>query len=358
MSNENFDVRGSAFLLSNGILHEKGAKTSHGLIRGSDRFHVKAVIDSYSAGKDAGEVLDGINRNIPVYSSLNEAIEKQGTPDYCIVGVATKGGILPEDLVEVLKNALINGISVINGLHYYLTDQPSLVELADKYGAKLYDVRRPKPFKDLKFWSEEVFEVKCPIIAVLGLDCAMGKRTATLFLKQAFEKVGLKTEMIYTGQTGWMQGIKYGFILDSTLNDFVSGELSYAILSAYKEENPDLILLEGQSSLRNPSGPCGSEYLLSGNAKKVILIHEPKRKYFDFREDWGGIPSVASEIKLINCYGSKVIALMLNTKGLTIEEANSFKESYAKELMIPVILTLEEGVDNLVKILLNLINEN
>jgi len=358
MGSEKFDVRGSAFLLSNGILHEKDAKTSHGLIRGSDRFHVKAVIDSYSAGKDAGEVLDGINRNIPVYGSLNDAIEKEGKPDYCIVGVATKGGILPDELIEVIKNAIINGISVVSGLHFYLTDQHLLVELAGKYGAKLYDVRRPKAFKDLKFWSEEVFEVKCPIIAVMGMDCAMGKRTATLFLKHAFEKVGLKAVMIYTGQTGWMQGIKYGFILDSTLNDFVSGELSHAILSAYKQEKPDLILLEGQSSLRNPSGPCGSEYLLSGNARKVILIHEPKRKYFDFRSDWGEIPSIESEIKLINCYGSEVIALMLNTSGLTIEEANSFKESYVSELMIPVILTLEEGVDNLVQILLNLINEN
>jgi len=157
---------------------------------------------------------------------------------------------------------------------------------------------------------------------------------------------------------GWMQGGKYGFILDSTLNDFVSGEISHAILNAYFQENPDLILLEGQSSLRNPSGPCGAEYLLSGNAKKVILIHEPKRKYFDTNPGWGEIPSIASEIKLINCYGAKVIALMLNTSGLTIEEANSFKKSYTKELAIPVILTMEEGVDTLVQIVVNSKNEN
>ena len=35
--------------------------------------------------------------------------------------------------------------------------------------------------------------------------------------------------MIYTGQTGWLQGGEYGFIFDSTLNDFVSGELENAI---------------------------------------------------------------------------------------------------------------------------------
>lgn len=358
MCKENLDVKGSVFLLSNGILHEKDAKTSHGLIRGSERFKVKAVIDSYSAGKDAGEVLDGINRNIPIYDSLNSAIEKEGKPDYCVVGVATKGGVLPEELMEVIKNALINGISIISGLHFYLTYQPILVELAEKYGAKLIDVRKPKPFKDLNFWSEEVFEVKCPIIAVLGMDCAMGKRTATLFLKQAFEKAGLNAQMIYTGQTGWMQGLKYGFILDSTLNDFVSGELSHAILSAYKQESPDIILLEGQSSLRNPSGPCGSEYLLSGNAKKVVLIHEPNRKYFDYKSSWGKIPSIENEIQLISQYGSEVIALMLNISGLSMDEANSLKKSYLKELKIPVNIPLIEGVDSLVQILLNQINEN
>ena len=84
MSNENIDVKESAFLLSNGIQHEKDAKTSHGLIRGSDRFNIKAVVDSYSAGKDAGEVLDGIYRNISIYGSLNDAIEKEGNPVlYC-----------------------------------------------------------------------------------------------------------------------------------------------------------------------------------------------------------------------------------------------------------------------------------
>jgi len=186
------------------------------------------------------------------------------------------------------------------------------------------------------------------------MDCAIGKRTTALFLKQACEKAGLKAELIFTGQTGWMQGARYGFILDSTLNDFVGGEIAHAVISAYKHENPELIFLEGQSSLRNPSGPCGSEYLLSGNAKKVILVHEPNRKYFGHEPGWGEIPSVESEIKLINCYGSDVIALMLNTTGLTIKEANLIKKSYSEKLGIPVLFPLEEGVDTLVQVLINL----
>lgn len=352
MSIENFDlIRGSAFLLSNGALQSKDAKTSHGLIRSSDRFKIKAVIDSGSAGKDAGEVLDGINRGIPVYGTLDMAIEKEGKPDYCIIGVATVGGVLPESMAGIIEGAIVNGISVVNGLHHLLTDQLRLVDLANRYGVKLFDVRKPKHYKDLKFWSPEIYEVKCPVIAVLGMDCAIGKRTSALFLKQACNKAGLKAELIFTGQTGWMQGARYGFILDSTLNDFVGGELAHAIISAYKNEKPDLIFLEGQSSLRNPSGPCGSEYLVSGNARKVILVHEPNRKYFDNDPEWGQIPSVESEINLIAGYGSEVIALMLNSTGLMTREAFSLKESYEKSLGIPVVLPLEEGVETLVQTL-------
>ena len=358
MSINNFEVSGSAFLLSNGMLHRTDAKTSHGLIRSSNRFTIKAVIDTFSAGRDAGEVLDGVNRNIPVFAELDEAILKVGKPDYCIIGVATVGGVLPLEMTTVIKEALSKGISVVNGLHYHLNDQPEMVELAKKTGAKMIDVRKPKTFKELKFWSEEVFEVKCPVIAVMGMDCAIGKRTTALFLKQACEKAGLKAEMIYTGQTGGMQGNKYGFILDSTLNDFVSGELSHAIISAWKNEHPDLIFIEGQSSMRNPSGPCGAEFLISGNAKKVILVHEPARKYFDLDPKWGEIPSVESEIKLIGCYGSEVIALMLNSTGMSVEEAKAARDSYSQKLGIPVILPLEDGVESLVQTLKNLTSEN
>ena len=59
--------------------------------------------------------------------------------------------------------------------------------------------------------------------------------------------------MIYTGQTGWMQGYSHGFIFDATPNDFVSGEIERVVLECVDVYKPDLILLDGQSSLRNPS---------------------------------------------------------------------------------------------------------
>lgn len=324
------------------------AKTAHGLLRGTKRFHVLAVLDEENKYADAGELLDGNHRNIPILGTVDEAIKQFKTIDYLIVGVATVGGILSESLLQIIRQAISNGIGIVNGLHDQLQERKDIALLASQNRVELIDIRKPKTPKELHFWSGDIFKVKAPIVAFLAMDCAMGKRTtANLVLEECLQQKQ-NAHMIYTGQTGWMQGHKYGFIFDSTLNDFVSGELEHAITSCWKEATPDVIILEGQSSLRNPSGPCGLEFIVSGNATQVVLIHAPKKKYFDNDPLWGEIPSVASEIDIIEKFGATVIAVALNTSGLSKQEALSYKDSYQKTLDIPVVLPLEEGVKKIV----------
>lgn len=341
-------MKPKAIVLTDGMLHESDAKTAHGLIRGTDRFEIVAVIDPVHAGKDAGEVLDGIHRNIPVFSTVQAAINFIPGVKYCIIGIATVGGVLPPHFVPTLEACIRGGISLVNGLHEYLNSKPALVALAKEYDVELIDVRKPKERKDLHFWTSEIFSVDVPIIAVIGTDCALGKRTTCRLVKQACAAAGINAQMIYTGQTGWLQGGQYGFIFDSTLNDFISGELEHAIVSCWKATGPDVILIEGQSGLRNPSGPCGSELLVSGNAKQVILVHAPRRKHFDHIPDWGPIPTLSSEIELIKMYGSTVIAVAINTEHCSLEEAVAFQTQYEAELNIPVLLPLQQGVEKII----------
>jgi uncharacterized NAD-dependent epimerase/dehydratase family protein len=309
------------------------------------------VIDPPTAGQDAGTVLDGKHRGIPIFSSLTDAFKELQSVDYLIVGVATVGGVLPSDMLEILKLAIQQGISIVNGLHEYLSEKSEIVALAAQHKSQLIDVRKPKSRKDLHFWTGEIYDVKAQIIAVIGMDCALGKRTTARMVRQACETNGINAQMIYTGQTGWLQGGQYGFIFDSTLNDFVSGEVEHAIVSCWKETQADVILIEGQSSLRNPSGPCGLEFLISGQAKHVILVHAPKRIYFDNEPHWGKIPSVESEIEIIEKIGSKVIALALNTEECSEQEAFDYQRYYENKLQIPVLLPLQEGVGKLMPVL-------
>lgn len=342
-----------AIILTNGILATEDAKTAHGLIRESRRYQVVGVVDHAHAGKDAGEVLDGKKRNIPVFATIEGAM--QNKPAVCIVGIATIGGVFPESLIEQVKTALRNKLSVVNGLHDHLCERPDIKQLADENGVELIDIRKPKKRQDLHFWTGDILKMPTPVLAVMGTDCALGKRTTARFVMNECNAAGIHAQMIYTGQTGWLQGGQYGFILDSTLNDFVSGELEHAILQCHAATKPDIILLEGQSALRNPSGPCGSEMLVSGNAKWVILVYAPKRKYYEHDIKWGEIHSIESEITLVKQYGATVVALALNTENCSSEEAYAFQRQYETSLQIPVMLPLQEGCQKIVPVIQQLL---
>jgi len=124
--------------------------------------------------------------------------------------------------------------------------------------------------------------------------------------------------------------------------------LEDAMLRCHQEINPDFIVIEGQAALRNLSGPCGSEFLISGNVDGVILHHSPIRKYYHGYDHLGiEIPPLEKEIELVNVYGKKVLGATLNTFELDVEDARRYRDEYENKLGIPVALPIEEGVDRI-----------
>lgn len=352
-------MKSNAVIITNGDLASTDAKTAHGLIRGTRRFNIVGVIDPVHAGKDAGEVLDGKFRNILVFPTVKAFVaQSHETAAYGIIGVALSGGKLPEDWQQIILETLVNRISIVNGLHHPLGDDPVFRDAAWKHSVEIVDIRKPLPFSSLRFWNGEIFTIKTPKIAVLGMDCAIGKRTTCQFIMEMCRENGIRAEMIYTGQTGWMQGYKYGFIFDATPNDFVCGEIEKAIVECNRETSPDLILIEGQSGLRNPSGPCGSEFLLSGNVKGVILQHAPFRTYFEELEELGCfLPAVEDEIALVKMYGARTLAVALNGDGGDDQSLIVYQNELIQRLRIPVIRPLQEGVDGLLPVIRGFMQE-
>jgi len=345
----------TAVLLANGLLRTPFAKTTHGLLRGPSRYRILGLVEPEFAGQDAGEILDGRCREIPIHASLTEMIEGAGTvPDICVVGVATVGGVLPAAIRGELLQAADLGMTLVNGLHQLLSDDAEIARRAREAGGSIIDIRRPKPVRDLRFWSGESLGVETPRIAVLGTDCAVGKRTTTALVWQALRDRGWRAEMIYTGQTGWLQGIPHGFIFDATPNDFVCGELEGAILDCQRHQDPEVILLEGQSGLRNPAGPCGSELVLAGGSRGVILQHAPGRRYYEDLEELGcEIPPVHEEIEMIRLMGVNVWALTLHDENLDEESGRQIQKRLAGELNIPVVFPLRDGVGDVVNEIVN-----
>ena len=64
---------------------------------------------------------------------------------------------------------------------------------------------------------------------------------------------------------------------------------------------------------------------------------------------WGiRIPPLADEIALIERYGAKTLAVTLNGEHRTPEQLRADQDRFRAELGIPVVLPLEEGVEELV----------
>ncbi len=337
MNESAHDIGGKAIALTFGLFDWPTAKTAHGLIRGSDRFELVAIVDPK---------LEGPNRQWPslppVFSDVASALRKiSPRPRYAIIGVATYGGRLPVTFRDEVASVLEAGIDLVSGLHQPLSKDPEFSAIATRTGAVIHEIRQPKSWENLRLWNGEIYSVPAPIVAVLGTDCAMGKRTTARLATLACRERGVNAQMIYTGQTGWMQGIRYGFILDATLKDFVAGELEGVIVECAREENPDLILIEGQGSLRYPGMPCGAEIMVSANAKAIVLQVAPTRLYYKagvgFRCE---LPSIAAEIELIRQYGSKVICLALNDERMTEEQALIAQQDLERQFGVPVVQPL------------------
>lgn len=337
-----------AIVITEGTYRIGNAKVAHGLVRGSDRFKVAAIVDSTCAGEDAGELLDGQHRDIPITATIDAAIARcPSPPRYCVIGLATHGGRLTPVVRDLARIALTHGLSVVNGLHDLVSADPELVAIARETHAELIDLRRPPSTRDLHFWTGAIKHVKAPRVAVLGTDCAVGKRTTARLVVESLNHARIRAEMIYTGQTGWMQGGRYGFILDSVPNDYVSGEMEHAIMRCEEERHPDVMIIEGQSSLRNPSGPCGAELLLSGGAHAVILQHAPERTFFDgFEHDGYRVPPVEEEVRLISLYGARTLAISLQGHDPSPAQRH-YRDALEDALGIPVVFPLAEGMERI-----------
>jgi uncharacterized NAD-dependent epimerase/dehydratase family protein len=311
---------GNAIVYCEGAFNTPNGKTAHGLVRFTQRYRVLSVIDSRYAGQDAREVLDQKHGDIPVVENLQQAIEKakkSGTPaTHFVIGLAPDGGRLSPAARQDVKQAIICGLNVDCGLHDFLSEDRELVSLADQYKVILRDVRKPPSRDQLHFFSSKIEQVTGLKIAVLGTDSAVGKRTTAWILVHALSDAGFNAVLVGTGQTAWMQGVRYGIILDSLVNDFVSGEIEHAVWSAWRETAADAIVLEGQGSLLNPAYPGGFELLAAARPDVVVLQHAPARIEYD---GFPGYPiqPLTKQIQAIEMISGKpVVAVTLNHENM------------------------------------------
>lgn len=329
-------------------------KTANGLVRRSEKYEILSVIDSEKAGQDTGMVLDNKANAIPICRDLADSLALAGSvPDAFIFGMAPSSGMLSKHERGLVLEAMSHGMNIVNGLHEFLNDDPVFQAACIANKVEIHDVRKPREKKDLRLFSGRISEVTCPRIAVLGTDCAIGKRTTANILTRALNDCGIKAVMIGTGQTGLIQGARYGVALDAIPSQFCAGELEATIVEAFENENPDVIIVEGQGALSHPAFSSTSFILRGSCPNGVVLQHAPRRtKRCDFEQM--EMPDPATEIDLIETFANtKIIGLTINHEDMSDHEVSTAITQYEHEFGIPSTDALTRPPEHLVEMVLS-----
>lgn len=330
-------------ILADGMLDFHHGKTATSIIRYRPD-EVVAVIDSDHAGTTT-EVVLGLGGDIPIVESIEEAF--RFGPNALLIGIAPRGGGLPEAWRRQIVDAIEHGLDVISGLHYMLNEDMEFAAAASRNGVRLVDVRRPPD--DLEVASMAPRRSGSKVVTFVGSDCAVGKMTAALEVTAAARRRGFSAAFVATGQTGiLLEGS--GIAIDRVVGDFMAGAVEKLVVEA--SQNADLVFVEGQGSLLHPAYSSVTLALLHGSLPDaMILVHPPTQRLVDCYPL--AIPPLD---RLVSIYEeaagwikpSRVVALSLTTRDMDDASARRAIEDARDLTGLPTTDPVRFGADELI----------
>lgn len=189
-----------------------------------------------------------------------------------IIGVATRGGQVPDLWLPTLIEALGAGLDIVSGMHMRLSEIPELAAEARRLGRRLIDVRVPPEGISVASGRKRSGRR----LLTVGTDCALGKKYTALTITRGLAARGLNVDFRATGQTGIMIA-GAGIPIDAVVADFLAG--------AAEQLSPDaaphhIDVIEGQGSLFHPSYAAVALGLLHGSQPDLFVVcHDPGRTH-------------------------------------------------------------------------------
>jgi uncharacterized NAD-dependent epimerase/dehydratase family protein len=258
-----------------------------------------------------------------------------------VIGVANIGGVIRDNWIASLVEAMSAGLDIVSGMHGRLADTPRLKAAADRYNVRLIDVRQPP--RNVPSASGHKRAGKR--LLTVGTDCALGKKYTALAITRALRARGVDVDFRATGQTGIMIAGR-GMPMDAVVADFAAGAAEM-LSPAAAETHWDVI--EGQGSLLHPAYAGVSLGLLHGSQPDVIVVcHEPGRELMVGYPPHQ-VPTIEETIDLnlrlgrrtnpaIRCAG-----VSLNTVRLSEDAARELLALESKRLGLPVADPIRGG---------------
>ncbi len=262
-----------------------------------------------------------------------------------VVGVANRGGVIAENWVALLRQALESGMDLAAGLHNRLSDVPELKETAERLGRSLFDVRHTSVVLPVANGRKRAGKRLLPV----GTDCSCGKMYTALAIEKAMLARGMPATFRATGQTGILVS-GAGISIDAVVADFIAG----AVETLAPENAPDhWDIIEGQGSLFHPSFSGVTMGLIHGaQPDALVLCHEPTRtamRGVDFP-----LPAL-DECMALNLQAARLtnprarfVGISINSAQLTEAAALTYMTDLEQRFGLPVVDPFRQGVDRII----------
>lgn len=293
--------------------------------------------------------LEGCNADLGIPDMTLEQAADAGVKTL-VVGVANRGGVIPDTWTATLVRAIELGMDIASGLHTKLSSVAAVAEAAEHHSRALYDVRHPTREFSV---ASGVRRTGKRMLAV-GTDCSLGKMYTSLACWREMESRGIDCDFRATGQTGiFIAG--EGVSVDAVIADFIAGSVEWLAPDA-DADHWDLI--EGQGSLFHPSYAGVSLGLLHGSqADRLVMCHEPGRPHIR------GVPHqplpsledcirVNEEHARLTNPDARVVGFAFNTSAMSDADAEACLKEHSQKFGMPAVDPVRTGVKDLVDAIL------
>ncbi|MCL2687751.1 MAG: DUF1611 domain-containing protein [Methanobrevibacter sp.] len=295
-----------------------------------------------------------------VSGSLVQTIEETDAKSVAIMlPIGAEGTAL-----KYAVQAIDNGKNVVCSFRSLaLNDNVSLLNFANEKGVVvkeisprldiIEDILGTAPEKCCETLPKISYTPKAPVVFIGGTSQECGKRTTTRLLGKEANKRGINCLVLSTDEMGLEKPSDLNFRAGS----LSSMDIPSAILGLMKyleeKKNPDIIFIEGQSSLTeigNPHPRGLSAAILIGSAPDVTIVcHRPNHPYRDPR----GIKEEITAIEAIE--PTKVVGLSINLRNT---DSNTGCENFESEFNLTAADVYNEGASTLLDSILNYLKEN
>jgi len=295
-----------------------------------------------------------------VSSNLNMLFEETDANSVAIMlPIGAEGTAL-----KYAVQAVDNGKNVVVSFRSLsLFENKSLIKFAEERGVILKEIS-PRldvirkifgtaPLQCTEVLPKIFYRPNAPVVFIGGTSQECGKRTTTRILGKTAEERGLKAAVISTDEMGLENPVDMNFRAGSLSVMDVAAAVMGSIKYMEEKKDPDIIFIEGQSSLTEKGNPhprgLSASILIGSMPDATVVCHRPNHP---FREPRG----IKDEIRAVEALEpTKVVGISLNMRNVT-DKKNILK--YEEKYKLLAVDIKNGGASKLLDVILDHVGLN